>query len=169
MKKTILCCLMTAFSVLSVFAQDDDDEPAKPPTTNAQNVFGEIGGNGLAFTVNYDFRFAQRQRGLGMRIGAGFLGGSGGGILTIPFAINNLSGRAPNYFEAGLGATYASVGSGDDIFGAESSTVFIIPGIGYRYQPKAKGFTGRISFSPIIHPGSGEWFTWGGISAGYKF
>lgn len=165
--------MLLAFAALTTtsFAQntdDDDDEgPAKPPSRNAKQFYGEFLGNGLLFTANYDFRFGQRQKGLGMRVGLGFFGGSDGGILTVPIAINNLSGRAPNYLEVGLGATYAGMADGDEIFD-EASTVLIIPSIGYRYQPKGKGFTGRIAFTPLVST-AGGFFTFGGLSAGYKF
>lgn len=168
MRKLLMLLAFTALAT-SVFAQDeeeDEDGPAKPPTKNAQQVYGEFLGNGLLFTANYDFRFKQRQKGLGMRVGLGFFGGSGGGIITIPVAINNLSGRAPNYLEVGLGATYASFTDSDDFFEGASS-VLIIPSIGYRYQPRAKGFTGRIAFTPLI--AGGGFITYGGLSAGYKF
>lgn len=163
--------LLFAFTTLAtaVFAQDEEDEdgPAKPPTRNAKQIYGEFLGNGLLFTANYDFRFGQRQKGLGMRVGLGFFGGSGGGIVTIPVAINNLSGRAPNYLELGLGVTYASFTDSDDFFD-NSGSIIIVPSVGYRYQPRGKGFTGRIALTPLISP-SGGFFTYGGLSAGYKF
>lgn len=168
MRKFLMLLAFTALTTVA-FAQDDDDDdgPSKPPSKNAKQFYGEFGGNGLLFTANYDFRFGQRQKGLGMRLGLGFLGGSGGGIITIPVAINNLSGKAPNFLEVGLGATYASFSDGDDFFD-DASSILIVPSIGYRYQPRGKGFTGRIAFTPLISTGGG-FFTYGGISAGYKF
>lgn len=169
MRKLLMLLAFTALSTV-VLAQDDDDEdgPPKPPTKNAQQVYGEFLGNGLLFTANYDFRFGQRQKGLGMRLGIGFFGGSDGGIITIPVAINNLSGRAPNYLEIGLGATYAGLTDSDDYIFSGASSVLIVPSIGYRYQPRGKGFTGRIAFTPLVSTGGG-FFTYGGLSAGYKF
>lgn len=168
MRKLFMLLAFTALGTC-VFAQDEDDEdsPPKPPSKNAKQIYGELGGNGLLFTANYDFRFGQRQKGMGMRLGLGFFGGSGGGVITVPVALNNLSGRAPNYLELGLGATYASFTDSDDFFD-DAGTILIVPSIGYRYQPRGKGFTGRIAFTPLVSP-NGGFFTYGGISAGYKF
>ena len=169
MRKLFMLFAFTALTTAGFAQQEDDDEdgPAKPPSKNAKQVYGEFLGNGLLFTVNYDFRFGQRQKGLGMRLGLGFFGGSDGGIFTVPIAINNLSGRAPNYLEIGLGATYAGFTDGDDFFD-DASAVLIVPSIGYRYQPRGKGFTGRIALSPLVST-NGGFLTWGGISAGYRF
>jgi hypothetical protein len=69
------------------------------PSQRAQSVYGEIGGNGILFSVNYDVRFMKSQKGLGARVGIGYLAD----ILTIRVGINYLVGRSPNLFEAGIG------------------------------------------------------------------
>ena len=166
MRKYFFLTLLNSLLLVTAFSQDD---APKPPTKNASNVFGELGGNGLFFSANYDFRFSKTQKGLGMRMGLGFFGGSDGGILTVPVAINNLSGRAPHYLEIGLGYTYASFTSSDDFFDGASGGV-LVPSIGYRYMPLGKGFTGRVVLSPLINvSGGGGWLMFGGISGGYKF
>lgn len=133
----------------------------------AQSVYLEIGGNGILFSANYDTRFAKTQGGLGMRVGAGFFGGSEEGVLTIPVGLNYLAGKAPNFFEGGLGYTYATFTSSDGFFSGDGHLLF--PSAGYRYQQIGKGIVARIVISPAIDIGSGDWVFFGGVAIGYKF
>ena len=150
----IFCC--------SAFSQEKQTSP------RASSVYGEFLGNGLIFSANYDFRFAKKQNGLGMRLGLGFFGGSGGGLITVPVGLNYLAGKGPNYFEAGLGYTYASFTDTDE-FGTGTGSL-LVPTVGYRFQPLANGFTGRVFIGPLIGIGAeGGWLMWGGLSVGYKF
>ena len=136
---TLLLCLSAIIS----FSQKNNEA-----TSPAQSVFIEIGGNGLLFSANYDVRFSPRQDGIGGRIGAGFFGGSGGGILTVPIGLNYLAGKSPNFLEAGFGYTYATFTGSDDFFSGHGSLLF--PSVGYRYQQSGKGLMARIVISPAI-------------------
>src|SRR2546421_9218137 len=98
--------------------------------TRAQSVFGEFGGNGLIFSVNYDTRFGNKQSGIGGRAGVGFFGGTGGGGLTFPLGFNYLAGKNSNYLEAGLGVTILTT-TGQDFGGFTGSLFF--PSIGFKY------------------------------------
>ena len=161
--KSAFILLVCFLFLKSAVAQNENEEPKR-----AQSVYGEIGGNGLLFSANYDFRFQKSDKGFGMRAGLGFFGGSGGGLLTVPVGLNYLIGKAPSYLELGLGYTYASFTSSDDFI--EGSGSLLVPSIGYRFQPSKKGFTGRVILSPLIGLGEGGgWVMFGGISAGYKF
>jgi hypothetical protein len=157
--------LLAGFLLFAVTSYSQKEEES---AKNASCIYGELGGNSLFFGANYDFRF-KGQNGLGMRMGLGFFGGTGGGLLSVPVGLNYLVGKkGPSYFEAGFGATYLSY-TGDDFFDGASG-VFVIPTVGYRYQPLGKGFTGRVFVGPLIATGEGSgWFMWGGLSAGYKF
>lgn len=167
--RKLLMLGVCAFMSFAAFSQvEDEDGPAKPPTANGQTVYGELLGNAGLFSVNYDFRFTKKNKGIGMRVGGGFIGGSGGGILLLPVGINYLSGRASNYFEAGLGYTFVT-STEFDLFDSEGSGGLLVPNIGYRYQPRKKGFMGRIGLSPLIYPAGGEWIMWGYLAAGYRF
>jgi hypothetical protein len=147
-----------------------------------KSVFLEVGGNGLGISVNYDARFAKVEKGLGFRAGIGFFPGVriGGDnstlfawptILSIPIGLNYLIGKAPNYFEAGLGATYFYAKGHFTFFflGTDEtlSTFVFIPSAGYRFAKPGKSFQGRVFISPYI--GSGEISLYGGVSCGFKF
>lgn len=162
--KVYLFCLLCLVLSASCVAQDKNfpDAPGR-----AQCVYGEIGGNGLLLSANYDFRFAKKQKGIGGRAGMGIIGALGFAGLTVPIGINYLAGKKDHFFEAGLGATFITITSTWFDDGGAGSTVFFVPSAGYRYQPSDVGFTGRIFVSPIIAQGGGTF--WAGISAGYKF
>jgi hypothetical protein len=154
-----------SFFVINSHLFSQETTAASP---RAQSVYLEFLGNGLVFSGNYDFRFQKSQKGLGMRVGLGFFGGSGGGIITLPIGLNYLTGKGPNYFEAGLGYTYASFTDSEDFL--EGSGSILVPSIGYRYQPVQKGFIGRIYIGPLIGiSGGGGWIFYGGLSGGFKF
>ena len=161
--------LLTTANMFAQIVSAGADRTSNNTSHRAQVIYGELLGNGLLFSANYDFRFAKSQKGLGMRLGLGFFGGSGSGIFTVPIGINHLAGKAPNYFESGIGVTYATF-TGDDYFLSGRSGSLLVPGIGYRYQPEHNGFFGKISLSPLISlEESGSWLFWGGIGLGYKF
>ncbi len=133
---------------------------------NAKNIYLELGGNGIAVSVNYDFRFTKSQKGLGMRVGGMFLGGSEGGFFALPIGLNYLIGKAPNYFETGLGYTYASEAGN---FSSGEKISLLVPSVAYRYQPLKNGVTFRAGFDPLIGLTEPGWITWFGLSVGYKF
>src|SRR5687768_10080250 len=147
MMKIFCSLLMISFCNLSSYSQKNKIE-----TTNerAQCVFGELGGNGLMFSANYDFRFAKTQNGFGGRAGLGFFTTFLGGGLTVPVGINYLAGKRGHYLEGGLGATFLTFQGSFTLFGEDinASSVAFVPSLGYRYQPLQNGFTGRIFVSP---------------------
>ncbi len=154
MKLTLL--LFLAFIANIIYAQKD--AIVRKPSQRAQSVYGELGGNGILFSANYDVRFANSQKGLGARIGVGYLID----IFTFPVAINYLVGRSPNLFEAGIGYTYVT-----DTFNDHGSAAVF--SAGYRYQPIASGFTARVFISPLVDTEEREFIFFGGISFGFKF
>ena len=162
--KALFTLLLFSVTATTCFSQY---QPKAEPSGRAQAIYGEFLGSGLIFSAHYDFRFAKTQNGFGMRAGLGFVGGSGGGVLTIPVGINHLAGKGPHYFESGLGVTWGATTSGDF---EDDAGFFFVPSVGYRYMPLANGFTARINLSPLIYLGEGGgWLMWGGFSLGYKF
>ena len=142
-------------------------EPQGMPTRKGQAIFFEVLGAGLTYSFNYDTRFQQTRDGLGIRVGASYIGDvNDGGILTVPVQINHLMGKNNKYFELGIGATYASAtGILDE---GDSDTVVGTMTFGYRLQPEDGGFLFRISMTPVL---VGDIFFpfYGGVSFGYAF
>jgi len=137
--------------------------------SRAQNVFVEIGGQGLLFTANYDTRFSNRRNGIGGRAGIGYLSLDGDNITTIPIGLNYLLGSGKHFFEVGLGATVIAT-SGDDfsIVGEEASNLMGTMSFSYRLQPVNNGFALRAGLTPIF----GKNFFipyYAGLSLGYTF
>ncbi|MCW3119886.1 MAG: hypothetical protein JWQ30_1026 [Sediminibacterium sp.] len=169
--KLKLLLLVLLVPAVNIFSQNVT--PGAVETTNnnsrAQAIYMELGGNGPFCSVNYDFRFTRSQKGLGMRLGLGYFRVFSGGIFSIPVSINHLAGKAPNYFESGIGFTYANYASNTDFIGNVSGSV-LVPSIGYRYQPEISGFFGRIVVSPLVGlEKDGGYLFWAGIGFGYKF
>jgi hypothetical protein len=156
MKKKLSILAIILFSAQAIFAQGN------------KAVYGELGGNGLVFSGNYDMRFSKNENGLGFRVGFGFGGVSGVSIFTFPLGLNYLTGKGAHHLEVGFGVT--PVTGTTNIFGdrATGSTIFYMPSFGYRYGKPGKGFVGRIYVGPVIVAGA-AFFPWGGISAGIKF
>lgn len=142
----------------------------------AQNVFVELGGQGLLITANYDSRFGKRRDGLGGRVGIGYIAADNDhSATTIPLSLNYLLGKNNKFFEIGLGTTFiASKSNGSYFFEDDNSQVeknsHVIGTMSftYRVQPVDSGFSFRAGITPIF---DGAFFMpyFGGISLGYTF
>jgi hypothetical protein len=165
MKKTILAVVITLCALTQIQAQ------------KTSSIFVELAGPGLA-SVNYDMRFGKQQNGFGFRAGIGGFKVEESSVFTIPVALNYLLGKDQrNYFELGIGATYASYKdtySFDPSLNERFSEVFGHLNFGYRLAPKDGGFMFRAAINPLF--GSKELFGdggfnpfYGGIGFGYKF
>lgn len=164
------------FSLLTRAQQESPEvQPAveqelKQPTSKkllSQNVFVELGGQGLFLTANYDTRFGPHSNGLGARIGIGVGPSLDYGIFTnegdaeptpilFPFSFNYLVGNGEKHFlEVGLGATFAT---GDIVESAGTMS------FSYRFRSGDKGVGFRAGFTPTytVNGFSG----WGGFSFG---
>ena len=157
MRKNLLTLLTASLFVTAVSAQN-------------KAVYGELGGNGLVFSANYDMRFTKTDGGFGFRVGVGFAGASGVSVVTFPVGLNYLTGKGPHHLELGIGVTpvTATVQFFDDDESETGSTTFVMPSFGYRYAKQGKGFVGRVYVGPVFAGGT-VFFPWGGISAGIKF
>ena len=157
MKKIILILLSLPVLAKSSNAQSENSGPA------SMAVYGEFLGSGLTFSANFDMRF-KGYRGLGFRIGAGYAGADGDGIISFPLGINALLGKGPHHFEVGASATLVT----DTYSGFDdgASSWFFHPYFGYRYTKPSNSFNGRIYVGPIIASGF-SFFPYGGISVGY--
>lgn len=189
MKKLVLFLAFFVFS-FNGFSQDK-----KVPH---QSVFVELGGSGLAYSFNYDFRFDDsRMDSWGMRMGVGGYNIDGDSFFSLPVLVNRLYGKGPHYFEVGAGVTlfgmdddsysYCSDGYVDvnGVFictstnSYESGKSFILPvdgspslmgtlNFGYRKVPVDGGFSFRVNLTPIFN-NNGFWPLFAGIGVGYAF
>jgi hypothetical protein len=162
-----------------------------------RSLFLELGGSGLAYSFNYDFRFdSTRIDSWGMRVGAGGYGIEGDSFFSVPVLVNKLYGKGPHYFELGIGATlfgytnerytYCANGFYDangmyvcnDVV-VNNDYNFILPvdgnpslmgtmNIGYRKVPVDGGFTWRVNLTPIFN-NNGFWPLFAGVGFGYAF
>jgi len=187
--KKLVFVIALLFSSIAVFAQD-----APLPT---RSVFAELGGSGLAYSFNYDFRFdSTRMDSWGMRVGAGGYSIDGDSFYSLPVLVNKLYGKDGRYFEVGLGVTFFGINNKSysycssgyyDANGmyvclyqdVESDKNFILPvdgspslmgtmNIGYRKIPVDGGFTWRVNLTPIFN-NNGFWPLFAGVGFGYAF
>lgn len=163
-----------------------------------QSVFVEVGGSGLTFSFNYDFRFDNsRLDTWGMRVGAGGFNVDGESFYSVPVVVNRLYGKGPHYFEVGAGLTlfgqddesFTYCGAGyEDSNGnyictktniSDTGQWFILPvdrapslmgtmNFGYRKVPVDGGLTWRVNLTPIFN-NNGFWPLFAGVGIGYAF
>jgi len=186
--KNILFIILFLVSVQTVQSQNED----LPPT---RSIYAELGGPGLPYSLNYDFRFDKTKiNSWGMRVGAGGYALDGNSFFSVPVMVNRLLGKGPHYFEVGFGATfmaynqdYYSYNCRTDPNGQyicdevkmEGSYSFILPvdgspsvmgtmNFGYRRIPVDGGFTWKVNLNPIFN-NNGFWPLFAGIGIGYAF
>jgi hypothetical protein len=154
-------------------------------TMSDQSVYLELAGAGLAYSINYDFRFSKEDiQSWGMRVGAGgwattYNSGSES-LLTLPIQMNRLFGKKTHFFEVGGGATFIHYrdrwGGGNYewrnfnfILDSGNTPAFMgTLNMGYRKVPENGGFTFRANLTPIFNH-NGFWPLFAGISFGYAF
>lgn len=182
MKKMYAVLAMCLFIANLASAQEADQIPT-------QAVFLELGGAGLSYSINYDFRFDKTQiTSWGMRVGASGYSVDQESLFTFPVQITRLFGKGKHYFEVGGGFTvmafnntyydYYCSGSGctsyrsDDfnfILDVEGSpNVMGTMTFAYRRIPVNGGVMWRASLTPIFN-NNGLWPLFAGVSFGYAF
>lgn len=180
MKKIYLTLLTVLCAGLTLTADAQNFKSAAMPEvltklpsgegSRAQNVFVEVGGQGLLFTANYDTRFGNRRDGLGGRVGIGYISADGDNATTVPLSLNYLLGKNNKFFEIGLGATILATGGSEDsfFFDDNNSNVIGTMSFTYRVQPVDSGFSFRAGITPVFNA---DFFIpyYGGISLGYTF
>ncbi len=189
--KTFISVLILFFICLSAIAQSEE---YKVPS---KSIYVELGGAGLPYSFNYDFRFdPSKIEGWGMRVGLGGYTTSNESFFSAPIMANRLFGKGIHYFEVGIGATffafdnknqsYCSNGYYDQNTGQficqsyeDSNYSFILdvdgsPSVmgtmnfGYRRIPMDGGFTWKINLNPIFN-NNGFWPLYAGLGFGYAF
>ncbi|HVW98030.1 MAG TPA: hypothetical protein VHA56_18815 [Mucilaginibacter sp.] len=177
LKAGFLLLLITSSFYLQ--AQNLEENPIKRDTVpeifiKPRTVFLEVGGPGLALTVNYDTRFGEKRDKFGYRVGAGYYNTGANWVASVPLQLNYLYGLGreggSSFAEIGAGTTFVrSVGSTNgNFFEFDNITGFIgTATLGYRFQQDNGGINFRIAFVPI-------WYdegiiAAGGFSIGYTF
>ena len=183
MKKLYFSLLTFLVAGFSLTAEAQQFQSASSPDvlmkqsgkgSRAQNIFIELGGQGILLTANYDTRFSNRRDGLGGRAGIGYIAADGDNATTIPISLNYLLGKGNKFFEIGLGATMVASKTSFSYFGNEdsdtesNSNVIGTMSFAYRVQPADSGFAFRAGLTPVF---TSEFFIpyYGGISLGYTF
>jgi len=159
-------------------AQNLEEDTVKRDSTIKQasrprTVFIELGGAGLALTLNYDARFGQTRDKWGYRVGAGYYNTGANSVFSVPLQVNylySINHSTSSFIEAAAGTTflYSRGSTNGTFFEFDNITGFCgNASIGYRYQQEQGGINFRIIFDPIIYD-EGILFE-GGISVGYTF
>lgn len=168
-KSRIFCIALLATLFFAGKASAQGVEREGKTTANASQIYVELGGAGIIYSINYDGRFSKYENGLGMRIGIGGASVDGDGYMAIPVQVNYLAGAKGQYFEVGAGLTYVSA-SFSDFFNDNSASASTVAGtmaLGFRKTPFGKkGLTWRVAFTPFIKNG---FIPSGGVSIGYRF
>lgn len=121
--------------------------------------YGEVGGQGVFFSMNYDRRLMRTTQGLGLRVGFGYDISVDPTYWTIPVGVYWLAGGEGNFFEAGAGATYVSLSNvppGDkESFGnkdwyGDQKFLFGTLNVGYRHQSRNGHLNFRTGLTPMF-------------------
>lgn len=190
MKALLFAFFLLLFGQIAL-AQDTETTPA------TQAIFIELGGPGLPYSFNYDFRFDKtRMDSWGMRLGFGGYALEGDSFFSLPVMVNKLYGKGNHFFEMGFGATFLAFKNevyeynncytdqnGNYICNptsnSNSGTAFILdidgsPSVmgvlnfGYRRVPTDGGFMWKINLNPIFN-NNGFWPLFAGVGLGYSF
>jgi len=148
---------------LSLVASAQKETPASGG--NASQIYVEIGGPGIFYSINYDGRFGKTEKGLGFRAGAGILASGGESFTTFPLGLNYLIGSEGKYFDGGAGVAFFNHNIRFVWFDCGATTGYLQ--LGYRNQLTKQGFTWRANFTPLF--GSGYFVPFASVSLGYKF
>ena len=163
--------LILVLSILIVPCQSNAQYSLATPKQN--QVYFELGGCGLTYTINYERLLSENfalRGGIGITPGWFFFDGA---IFTIPVTGSYLMGKGFSKLELGLGATYLTT-TDIEVFGllpAGSSSLIAFDGIiGYRGGRPQGGFIFRIAFAPMYSPEfDPEFIPYGLISFGFSF
>lgn len=121
--------------------------------------YGEVGGQGVFFSMNYDRRLMRTTQGLGLRAGVGYGVSVDPTYWTVPVGVYWLAGSEGNFFEAGAGATYVvlnNVAAGEETdFGnkkwyGNQKFLFGTLNVGYRHQPRVGHLNFRTGLTPMF-------------------
>ena len=131
-----------------------------------KSIFLEIAGSGGLGSINYEQQFYKKQKTeLTWRAGLSFAPvdkNNGNGII-FPLMVNSIIGKNAHKLEFGLG-------QGITVNTKGSFFTLTTAAVGYRYQPVAKKWFYRVTYTPLIsYLFNFQIQQWAGISIGYSF
>jgi len=151
-----------------------------------QNVYVELGGNGLAFAGVYETRLKKSADGIGLKMGLGGYTSDFEKVITVPVGMNWLLTKDnKHFFEMGFGATFLHFDAKNDYWSwpsptdpypvniagltvTEKNSVIGNFTMGYRRQPADGGIMWGVSVTPQVN-NNGFWPVWFGVKFGYSF
>jgi len=175
---------LSFFSLSTAYAQKTDSKFSE--SSPRQNIFVELGGNGIAFNVMYERRLNNQSDGVGFKAGIGGFSGNYEKVFTLPVGVNWLLTKDNmHFFEAGLGVTFLHYEDAYDywcpggncnpfpidVVGLsieQKNSVYGHLTLGYRRQPKNGGITWGAALTPHFNQ-NGFWPVWVGFKFGYSF
>jgi len=184
--KIILALLAFSSTLISVQAKAQRLPSKFPEASPRQNVYVELGGNGVAFNAMYESRFHKAADGAGLKVGLGGFTSSYEKVFTLPVGVNWLLTKDnKHFFEMGFGATFLHYedkfnwgyprGTYDpypiDVAGLTidaKNSVFGHLTLGYRRQPSIGGIMWGVAVTPHFNE-NGFWPVWVGLKFGYSF
>lgn len=162
MKKNIIIIILTLLTY-PVLGQDSLESFHKDSSLIRLNVlFGELGGSGLLFSMNYERLLNNK---FGVRVGVGSAGLMG---LTFPAILNYYIGKEKK-LELGLGLIYTDYFPNNGGKYISNGEFLITATIGHKFQSEKRGIVFRFSFTPIYNLIKDKILPFGGISIGYAF
>ncbi|MDO3696059.1 hypothetical protein QVZ41_14495 [Wenyingzhuangia sp. chi5] len=124
---------------------------------NNSNIFIELGGNAITYSVNYEKIIKQiKNHNLAIRIGGSYFKKKGqNNIIGIPIGVNLITNNNKNHhLDLGAGVSYSKgfiqSGTVNNNEWDSYEELFFIPSIGYRYDKLKKGINFRIAYTPLI-------------------
>ncbi|HMB91387.1 MAG TPA: hypothetical protein VKP65_11105 [Rhodothermales bacterium] len=143
--------------------------PAMAQPLSARNtVYVQLGGNAIAYSLNYERLFTAHLTG---RIGAMYAHLDVGDLedvtetegketlVFVPVMVNYLLGTGKHRVELGAGPLLVTSDAGGGGIAATATA-------GYLYRPN-RGFNARLGFTPAFS--TGFFLPWGGVGLGYSF
>jgi hypothetical protein len=165
MKNLLPAIILFLLSIPAIAQFDQTPLPTKA-------IYVELGGAGLPYSFNYDFRFdPTKQDGWGMRVGVGGYTTTNESFFSAPIMLNRLYGKGIHFFEVGIGATFFAFDNTYysfilDVDGSPSAMGTM--NFGYRRIPIDGGFMWKINLNPIFN-NNGFWPLFAGVGFGYAF
>jgi len=135
---------------------------AAPPRDPHHALYVEAAGAALLYSVNYEYRPIPE---LGGRVGFSAiplcLFGKCNLYVGGPLAVTAYIGKGSHHLELGGGVT---------LFVGDDDSRFVVPELGYRYEPPGGGLVLRAMFTPLFRMNDvKDWLPWGGVTAGRSF